>query len=128
MLVAFGLPSLYVIFFIALTIKTSLINSDPNSKNSKKQYGTFIQVFAINTVNVIGCAVIFSTLFKFFSWTKLDVLGVTILFCKFLIFDLIFADLRLHAIFHTKYVCSRFGKLCLVICPWFTGCDLHDYE
>lgn len=40
MLVAFGLPTLYITFAIALTIRTSLIrDTNPQARSSKKQYG-----------------------------------------------------------------------------------------
>jgi hypothetical protein len=56
MIVAFGLPALYVIFGVLLSIRSSLIRGT-EEKRSKKQIGTFVQVLIINCVNVIGCLV-----------------------------------------------------------------------
>lgn len=58
MMVAFGLPALYVLFFCALAVKMSLVKGDNvQNQSSKKQYGMFIQVFVINLFAVIGCSV-----------------------------------------------------------------------
>lgn len=39
MIVVFGLPILYIVFAIALYIRTSLIKESPQAKSTKKQYG-----------------------------------------------------------------------------------------
>ncbi|KAI6184599.1 Serpentine Receptor, class T [Aphelenchoides bicaudatus] len=58
LLVTFGLPALYITFFVALAVRTSLIkHTSPQSRSSKKQYGMFLQVFAINVVTLLGCVI-----------------------------------------------------------------------
>ncbi|KAI6193731.1 hypothetical protein M3Y96_01050000 [Aphelenchoides besseyi] len=57
MLVAFGLPALYVCFAIVLTIRSSILRGLMPQSRSSKQFGTFLQVLLISSVNVIGCLI-----------------------------------------------------------------------